>query len=96
MTLDGGSTLGSLRLNRDVLSAVIKLNSALNAARGKSDEEARKIVFSSDVVDPLMKVSKCPDYIVNRGHYFGAAGVGGEAPLSNIEKSALMTYLKTF
>jgi len=44
----------------------------------------------------MMKVSKCPDYIINRGHYFGAAGVEGEAPLTNDQKAALITYLRSF
>jgi len=96
LVLDSGSTFDSLKLDRDVLSAVLKLNAALNAARGKSDEDARKIVFSPDVVDALMKVSKCPDYIVNRGHYFGATGIEGEEPLSDSEKEALISYLRTF
>lgn len=96
MALDGGSLTDSLKLNKDLLSAVLKLNSALNEARGKSEEEARRIVFSSEVVEPLLKVNKCPDFIVNRGHYFGANGVDGEAPLSNEQKSALIAYLKTF
>ena len=43
-----------------------------------------------------MKVSKCPDYIINRGHYFGASGVEGEAPLSDPQKVALVAFLKTF
>jgi hypothetical protein len=96
MALDGGSTMDSLRLDRNLLSAMAGLNSALSEARGKSDEQARKIVFASDVVDPLMKVSKCPDYVVNRGHYFGADGVEGETPLSNSERAALIAYMKTF
>ena len=96
MALDGGGTLDSLRLDRDLVKAILKLSSAVNAARGKTDEEARRIVFSPEVVEPLIKVSKCPDYIVNRGHYFGAAGIEGEAPLSSEEKTALIAYLKTF
>ena len=24
-----------------------------------------------DVVEPLLELSKCPDFVVNRGHYFG-------------------------
>lgn len=58
-----------------------------------SDEEARKIF--SNLVQPLMEVSKCPDYIVNRGHYFGA-GFDGEPALSDDDKRALIEYLKTF
>ena len=89
MAVDGGGILDEAKLDRDLLSAILKLTSALKAARGKSDEEARRIVFSADVVEPLMKVSKCPDYVVNRGHYFGTM-------LSDAEKSALIAYLKTF
>jgi hypothetical protein len=78
------------------LNAVLKLSSALRTARGKSDSVAQKIVFSPDVVEALMKVSKCPDFIINRGHYFGAEGIDGEAPLSDTEKAALISYLRTF
>ena len=58
-----------------------------------SDEDARKIF--SNLVQPLMDVSKCPDYIVNRGHYFGT-GFDGEPALSDDDKRALIEYLKTF
>ena len=75
--LDNGTTSDQLRLNRDLLTAVMKLNSALRAVKEKTDEEARGIVFSADVVEPLLQVSKCPDLIVNRGHYFGAEGLNG-------------------
>jgi hypothetical protein len=94
--LDNGSLLDEARLKGNVLTAVWKLTSALKAARGKTDGEARTIVFAPEVVDALMKVSKCPDYIVNRGHYFGAAGVEGEAPLNDAERAALISYLRTF
>jgi hypothetical protein len=96
MTLDQGSMLDGLRLDADVLSAVSKLYSALKGARGKTDEEARRIVFAPEVVDALMKVSKCPDYIVNRGHYFGTGRLGGEQPLTDEEKLALISFLRTF
>jgi hypothetical protein len=48
------------------------------------------------VIEALMKVSKCPDFIVNRGHYFGAEGIEGEAPLTKTGKAALISYRKTF
>ncbi|MEO8026535.1 MAG: hypothetical protein ABI823_08675 [Bryobacteraceae bacterium] len=89
LSLDSGGALDSLALDRKILSAVMKLNSALKAARGKTDAEARQIVFAPEVVEALMKVSKCPDYIINRGHYFGTA-------LSDGEKTALISYLRTF
>ncbi len=58
-----------------------------------TDEQAREVF--RNLVQPLMEVSKCPDYIVNRGHYFGA-GYDGEPALSDEDKRALIEYLKTF
>jgi hypothetical protein len=43
----------------------------------------------------LMALSKCPDYVVNRGHYFGT-GYDNEAALSDTDKKALIEFLKTF
>jgi hypothetical protein len=34
-----------------------------------SDEQARQVLMN--LVNPLMSLHKCPDYVVNRGHYFG-------------------------
>ncbi len=58
-----------------------------------SNEEA-KAVFS-DLVEPLIKLSKCPDYIVNRGHYFGTDYFKEERGLSDSDKLALIEFLKT-
>ena len=43
----------------------------------------------ANLIDPLLELSKCPDYVVNRGHYFGTN-------LSETDKWALIEYLKTF
>ena len=50
--------------------------------------EKRHEVFGN-LIDPLLELSKCPDYVVNRGHYFGA-------DLSDDDKWALIEFLKTF
>lgn len=63
----------------------------------------------ADVREPLLKLSKCPDFVVNRGHLFGTQQFnrqdglsadekawGTETPLSDAEKSALIAFLKTF
>ena len=42
-----------------------------------------------DLVDPLLALSKCPDFIVNRGHLFGTT-------LPDVDKRALIEFLKTF
>jgi hypothetical protein len=65
-----------------------------------SDEAAR--VFAN-VVDPLLELSKCPDLVVNRGHYFGTGYVEPgetrtsemEPGLSDDDKRALIEFLKT-
>jgi hypothetical protein len=43
----------------------------------------------ANLAEPLYALSKCPDYIVNRGHYFGTQ-------LSDADKNALIAFLKTF
>jgi hypothetical protein len=59
-----------------------------------SDEDARKVL--SNLVPQLMKYSKCPDFVVNRGHYFGTNLLAGEPGLTDDEKRALIEFLKTF
>jgi hypothetical protein len=44
----------------------------------------------------LLALSKCPDYVVNRGHYFGTSYFAGEPALSDDDKRALIEFLKTF
>lgn len=63
----------------------------------------------ADVREPLLALSKCPDFVVNRGHLFGTAQFnrqdglsaderswGTEAPLADDDKKALIAFLKTF
>jgi hypothetical protein len=59
-----------------------------------TDEQAQKVL--TPLVPKLMNVSKCPDYVVNRGHYFGTGFVGAEPGLSDDDKRALIEFLKTF
>ncbi len=61
----------------------------------KTREEAARQVFLNLVPD-LLKYSKCPDFVVNRGHYFGTDFFPGEPGLKNEEKEALIEFLKTF
>jgi hypothetical protein len=66
-----------------------------------SDEQARQVLMN--LVDPMLELSKCPDLIVNRGHYFGTGyvepgepGPAQEPALSDQDKRALIEFLKTF
>jgi hypothetical protein len=96
LALDDGGAMDRMKLDSRLVGAFHKLISAVDEARGQSDEEARRIVLRPEVLQPLLDLSKCPDYVVNRGHYFGAEGVEGEAPLSDDERMALIALLRTF
>lgn len=50
---------------------------------------AETVVRESGLIDTLVGLSKCPDYVVNRGHLFGA-------DLPAADKEALIAYLKQF
>jgi hypothetical protein len=52
-----------------------------------TDADARAIF--ADMVDDFLALSKCPDFIVNRGHLFGTT-------LPNEDKGALIEFVKTF
>ena len=73
------------------------------AAQTKIDDEQ-----FANLARPLLELSKCPDFVVNRGHYFGTAqfsdteglsddekSFGPEPVLSDDDKRALIEFLKT-
>jgi hypothetical protein len=71
-----------------------------------SDADAKRVF--GDLVGPLLELSRCPDFVVNRGHYFGTSEFkadpdvddpeyfSDERPLSDEDKRALIEFLKTF
>ncbi len=72
-----------------------------------SDEEI--LAWVQKLREPLLKLSKCPDFVINRGHYFGTAkfneteglsdeemSFGKEPELSDDDKRALIEFIKTF
>jgi len=78
-----------------VVALLIKMKKDLESLpKGASDEEAKKVF--ANLVDPLLEVSKCPDFVVNRGHYFGTSYFQEEPPLSDDDKHALIEYIRTF
>jgi hypothetical protein len=71
-----------------------KLKADLSALpKDASDDDARKVF--SNAFDDLLAVNKCPDFIVNRGHYFGTDFFKEEPGLSDADKQALIAFLKT-
>lgn len=68
-----GMTRGFLRINKDQLS--------------QKDGSAWK-AFEAEAAAPLMRVSKCPDFVLDRGHWFAQS-------LSDEEKKQLKAFLAT-
>jgi hypothetical protein len=85
-----------------LLKLVAALKSDLKELGGNATDEQAAQVFGKQV-DQLLSLSKCPDLVVNRGHYFGTdflepgekAGVRPPG-LSDADKKALIEFLKTF
>jgi hypothetical protein len=87
-----------LRHDRQAVELVIRLKRALKSLpRNATDEDARR-AFTGDteLIQGLIDLNKCPDFVVNRGHYFGTGRVKGEPALSDGDKRALIEFLKTF
>ena len=82
--------------DKKVLALVLKISSDLESMpAGATDDDARKVF--ANVVEPMLELSKCPDLIVNRGHYFGTDKfTDGEPGLSDADKRALIAFLKRF
>jgi len=92
---DDADFAGHVDHDAKLLALLIKVKHDLaGLPKSATDEEARKVL--SNLAEPLMDLSKCPDYIVNRGHYFGTDRFGQEPGLSDSDKRALIEFLKTF
>jgi hypothetical protein len=66
------------------------------STQAEREANALGIFMKSPIVDELLAVSKCPDFVVNRGHYFGTNLFKEEPGLSDQDKWALIEFLKTF
>jgi hypothetical protein len=67
---------------------LLKVVTALKAAGPNASVDDARTAFKG-LVEPLLSINKCPDFVVNRGHYFGNG-------LSDADKRALIEFLKTF
>lgn len=91
-----------------LLTVAHRLKTDLREIPPHADGAALREHFA-DVREPLLALSKCPDFVVNKGHLFGTAAFnhqagltaderawGTEPVLSDADKTALIAYLKTF
>ena len=94
-----GDQLTQYQKNKAELVAGI-IADLLRLPKNASDPQARKVF--AGLYPRLLAVSKCPDFVVNRGHYFGTSyrEPGETGPprrgLSDSDKRALIEFLKTF
>ena len=63
----------------------------------KDDLKNNRDIFKNPaLIDGLVDMSKCPDFVVNKGHYFGTQLFQGETPLTDADKRALIAFVQTF
>ncbi|HHJ37918.1 MAG: hypothetical protein AXA67_07825 [Methylothermaceae bacteria B42] len=83
-----------LENKKGVIKFLPKLVMALKSLPPDVGDEQAKAAFAP-LVDEMLTLNKCPDFIVNRGHYFGTGYLPGEKGLSDDDKKALIAFLKT-
>jgi hypothetical protein len=92
---EGGSLIERIEHRKKVADLLLNLKKALKALpEGASDPEKRKVI--TDFGAKLLAFNKCPDFVVNRGHYFGTSFSKDEPGLPDDDKRALIEFLKTF
>ena len=96
--LDPDSPQGALGHAWDLLGLALEVRGVWRKIGGRCSEivdkkeelqRVRELYEASGLTERLVALSKCPDYVVNRGHYFGA-------DLADGDKEALIAYLKYF
>ncbi len=84
-----------LKHQEKVLDLLLKMKHDLDSlASGRKRRRGEKVF--ANLVIRLLELSKCPDFVVNRGHYFGTSYFKEEPALSDDDKRALIEYVKTF
>jgi hypothetical protein len=73
---------------------VKKLAALLEQIKGELKRK-NDIFASQEVMRALLAVSKCPDYVINKGHYFGTNLMPDEPALTDADKRDLIGFLKT-
>ena len=78
----------ALEHDKKVADLAVRLVRGLKELPPNATDEQARAAFA-DLGKRLFALSKCPDYVVNRGHYFGAR-------LQDDDKRALIEFIKTF
>ena len=86
---------GRVQYDWRLLALVKEIKQKLKALPANATDDQVKQAFAP-LADSLIALSKCPDYVVNRGHYFGTGRYGDDSPLTEQQKRDLIEFLKTF
>jgi hypothetical protein len=87
-----GADLPAGRERLDHIKRVVDL-----LGKVKADLKRGQNTFADPaVLDSMLSLSKCRDFVVNKGHYFGTSLLTEEPGLSDGDKRALVGFLKTF
>jgi hypothetical protein len=92
---DGADLAGRAAHVKKLLPVLHELVGALKKVGDKSSDDELRRAFAP-VAPKLLEMSKCPDFVVDRGHYFGTSAFKEEPGLSDEDKRALIELLKTF
>ena len=93
--------LSNTELDLSALSAPERRTQIKNLVR-LLHQAKKDILHSRDMfadpkfTDTMLALSKCPDFVVNKGHYFGTNLFTEEPGLNDTDKRALIGFIKTF
>ena len=93
---DNQTTRQRLAHDKQLLELLITIKRDLRSLAGRTPPTSRRATVFANLVDPMLELSKCTDFVVNRGHYFGTDLFKEEPGLSDADKRALIEFLKTF
>jgi hypothetical protein len=87
-----------LQKKKEVLDLLLDIKHDLDDLPENATDEQARAQFRP-LVPKLLEASKCRDFVVNKGHYFGTdflPASEGEPGLSDADRLALIEFLKTF
>lgn len=91
---DSDSGWDRLKRNATVIKLLLEYQHEVGGLPQPTDEQLQRAF--AKIEPTLMRFSKCPDFVVNKGHYFGTDMLPDEPGLSDSDKNALIEFLKTF
>jgi hypothetical protein len=92
---EGGTLAQKTEHVAEVLKLLVQMKQDLAALPDTATDEQVRATFAN-AVPTLLKLNKCPDFVVNRGHYFGTGLVPNEPALPDTDRLAVIEFLKTF